>query len=233
MTPKHSKRPLHALRISRRMEVDLIKKYLQIQPDDRVCDIGCGDGYWTSRIVGNTLTVAIDIDPRSIELARTLRPALNVHYTLMSAEAMAVRDEAFTKIFGVCSLEHIPNNHDAFREFARCLAPGGVLALTCDSLSYPRTTEEQRANHHAKYFTPHLYTLDSIKDYLKAVGMEITDSKYIIATSVSHALYRLFDRVPRLQYATFPVSYPLITLADRFFSTNRYGWKLAIRAVKR
>lgn len=224
--------PLHALRISRRIEVQIIRRYLDVRPGDQLCDIGSGDGYWLERIAAGARVTGIDIDWPSVTLAQRTHKRASTAFTQASATAMPFPDATFDKVYGVCSVEHIPDNTAAFREFSRCLKPGGVLALTLDSLSFPTITDEHRRNHHEKYFTPHLYRRDDVLACLEDAGLRLTNNEFIISSKGSHALYLQFDRRPRLQYVLFPIAYPFIRASDRLFGSPDHGWKLAIRAVK-
>lgn len=224
--------PLHALRISRRIEVLILQRYLDVQPEDRLCDIGSGDGYWLEKIAKGARVTGIDIDWPSVTMAQAGHKRSNTAYTQSSATAMPFADGAFNKIYGVCSVEHIPDNTAAFREFGRCLEPGGVLALTLDSLSFPTITEEHRRNHHEKYFTPHLYNREIVQECLDDAGFQLTDDEFIISSKGSNALYLHIDRHPRLQYLFFPIAYPYVRISDRLFGSKDCGWKMAVRAVK-
>lgn len=222
----------HRLRVSRRIEVKLIKRYLDAQAGDTICDIGSGDGFWTPRISGSARTTGIDIDWTASRDARHRSGEANARVVLGTAEAMPFPDHHFDKIYGLCSVEHIADIDSAFTEFHRCLKPGGVLALTVDSLTHPATTDEQRKRHHEKYFTPHLFDLDTMQRRLESRGFSLTDHRFIVATALGDLLYRAIERNYRIQYPLFPILYPLLALSDTFFSRNRYGWKLAVRAVK-
>lgn len=224
--------PLHALRISRRIEIVLIKRYLQLKRGDLVCDIGSGDGYWTKRLAAEAKIVGIDIDTPSLQGAQQNGKTANTQYLQASATDMPFADATFDKLFGVCSVEHILENEKAFSEFARCTKPGGVVVLTLDSLSDPRTTDEQRKEHHERYYTPHLYDLPYAKECLEKAGLKLTDHTFIISSPISSRLYSVFDRVRRLQYVLFPVAYPLIRISDAIWGSRTHGWKLAVRAVK-
>jgi len=224
--------PTDALKSSRRIEVMLLEKYLNVEPQDVMCDIGSGSGYWMKRITGGARTVGIDIDPAMLLTAQAHFKSPKRAYAMTSAECMAFPDGAFTKIYGVCSVEHIPDKKAAFGEFSRCLAPGGILALTLDSLSYPAISDEQRVEHARKYSVAYFYDIDYAKACCAEAGLDITDHQYIIRSLLAHWFYKLFDRHPRLQYPLFPIAYPLIALSDAWFGRTDSGWKLAIRAVK-
>ena len=225
--------PLHALRISRRIEVKLVRQMLKFSSSDAVCDVGCGDGYWTQKISRGKLTVGIDIDAASLAKARDGKYARGVAYTKTSVTAMPFSSNRFDKIFGICSIEHVPDNEAAFAEMGRCLKPGGELVLTLDSLTFPGTTEAQRKEHDRKYFTPHLYDVAYAKECLGKAGLELTEHRYIICSALSHGIYRIIDRQPRIQYLLFPILYPLILWSDGRERSPKGGWKLAIKAVKR
>jgi SAM-dependent methyltransferase len=184
------------------------------------------------RIAAGERVTGVDIDWSSVRLAQSKHKHANTAFTQASATAMPFPDASFDKMYGVCSVEHIPDNAAAFGEFSRCLKSGGVLALTLDSLSFPTITEEHRRDHHAKYFTPHLYTLEKVSTCLEVAGFRLTDHDFIVSSRGAHALYLQFDRRPRLQYILFPVAYPFIRVSDQLFGSREHGWKLAIRALK-
>jgi ubiquinone/menaquinone biosynthesis C-methylase UbiE len=225
--------PLHPLLISRRVEVKLIRRFLHFRPGDLVCDIGCGDGYWTGRVAKGRLAVGIDIDNRALRIANARNHGSRTEYVRTSVTALPFPSDRFDKIFGICSIEHVPENTAAFAEMARCLKPGGELALTLDSLSYPGTTEAQKEEHHRKYFTPHLYDVGYATKCLETVGLTLVAHQYIICSSTAHRIYRIIDRHPRLQYIAFPILYPLMLWGDWRVEQAKGGWKLAIKAVKK
>jgi ubiquinone/menaquinone biosynthesis C-methylase UbiE len=122
---------------------------LELQSADRVLEIGCGAGPWTSYIAPRVQSMtALDVAARSLTLARRWKsprrphaPTAHVAFVQTSAVSLPFDSAAFTKLLLVDVLEHIPDDASALREAARVLAPGGVLVLTtllCDRPAYLR-----------------------------------------------------------------------------------------------
>ncbi|MCC6145824.1 MAG: methyltransferase domain-containing protein [Candidatus Hydrogenedentes bacterium] len=224
--------PLDPYKTSRRIEIRMLKQYLDVQPGDRLCDIGSGTGYWTENISGPAYTVGIDILWRDTIIAAQHHQGKHAGFVAANAEKMPFADGAFNKMFGVCSVEHIPDNVAAFSEFSRCLQPGGVLALTLDALNYEAISPEVRDAHAKRYWVAHFYDKKNVPQLLGNAGFEVTHMQYLLCSPFAHWLNQWVDRNRKLQYPFFPFSYPLTILSDKFFGRDDQGWKLAVRAVK-
>jgi SAM-dependent methyltransferase len=78
-----------------------------IGPETRVVDLGCGIGRYTRRLAPRVhFVVAIDHNPKNLEVARGMTVATNVEYRLGDARALA-DDEVFDVAVVVHLLEHI------------------------------------------------------------------------------------------------------------------------------
>lgn len=100
--------------------LDKVDRLLDIQPGDRVLEIGCGQGHLTKRLAARGIDITgIDANPNASVVAES---ELVVH---MRAEALEFDDGEFDSIVGVHSIEHIPDLKGAFAEIARVLKPGG------------------------------------------------------------------------------------------------------------
>lgn len=95
-----------------------------------VADVGCGPGQWTHHLAGLGADVhGIDPIPAFIAHARVAYPG--VDFRIGRAEDLGVDDGALGGILAWYSLIHTaPSEIGApLSEFARCLRPGGGLAL--------------------------------------------------------------------------------------------------------
>lgn len=225
--------PLDPYKTSRRIEIRMLKKYLDVQADDVLLDIGSGTGYWTENLSGPAWTVGLDLMWLDTSIAAEHHTGPHAVFVQGNAERLPFPDATFTKIFGVCSVEHIPDNESAFSEFSRCLRPGGVIALTLDSLNYHAITEKQRAEHAERFYVPHFYTRESVTDILTRNGFDVTHTDYLLCSAWSHWLNQWVDKNRKLQYLFFPFTYPITVYTDRHFGRKDQGWKLGVRAVKR
>jgi ubiquinone/menaquinone biosynthesis C-methylase UbiE len=117
-----------------------VVEHLDIQPDDRVLEIGCGHGVAATlvceRLEGGHLT-AVDRSPKMIEAA-TRRNAAYVEagkaeFLVATLEDLDLGGRRFDKIFAVrVGLFH--REPDRARSIVeRWLAPGGVVFASFDS----------------------------------------------------------------------------------------------------
>ncbi len=93
-------------------------------------DVGSGPGQWTHHLAGLGVDVeGVDPVPEFIEAALAAYPA--GRYRLGRAENLGVEDGALGGVLAWYSLIHIdPERIDEpLAEFARCIRPGGSLAL--------------------------------------------------------------------------------------------------------
>lgn len=100
--------------------LEKIDRLLELEPGDRVLEIGCGQGHLTKRLAARGIDITgIDANPNASVVSES---ELVVH---MKAEALEFDDGEFDSIVGVHSIEHIPDLKGAFAEIARVLKPGG------------------------------------------------------------------------------------------------------------
>jgi ubiquinone/menaquinone biosynthesis C-methylase UbiE len=104
---------------------------LQLGPDDRFLDVGCGPGA-TLRQMASSIRfgVGIDLSPEMIRLGRDLARELDrVEFCVADSERLPFEDQAFTAVLCSTSFHHYPNPSQAVGEMARVLAPGGRLVV--------------------------------------------------------------------------------------------------------
>ncbi|MFB6169447.1 MAG: class I SAM-dependent methyltransferase [Haloferacaceae archaeon] len=108
----------------------LIGSELDLDPDDRALDLGCGDG---ARTLANLPpgSVGIDISGRGCGLAR------DAGFVAAQGEmtTLPFADDAFDAVTAYHSVFHVPRaDHGAvYREAARVLRPGGSFLATVGS----------------------------------------------------------------------------------------------------
>src|SRR5436305_14929276 len=106
---------------------------MNLQPDDRVLDLGCGTG-WASRRLARIVTagevVGIDVADEMLRRAATASAgSSNVRYVWGSAEKIPAEDGFFTKVLSVESFYYYANQGKALDELRRVMAPGGQLFI--------------------------------------------------------------------------------------------------------
>ncbi|TDW17930.1 class I SAM-dependent methyltransferase [Kribbella kalugense] len=95
-----------------------------------VLDVGCGPGRTTGLLAERGLRViGIDLSPGMIEVARRDHPDLD--FRVGSMTALELPDDSVGGVVSWWSIIHLPRDvvPQAFAEFHRVLAPGGVLLM--------------------------------------------------------------------------------------------------------
>ena len=95
----------------------------------RLLDVATGPGYVAAQAdARGAAVVGIDLAMSMVKLARTRHPAVAFHQA--DAEDLPFPPRTFDAVVGNLALQHLPRPERAVGEFARVLAPGGVVALT-------------------------------------------------------------------------------------------------------
>ena len=129
----------------------------------KLLDIGCGEGKFLARARRNGFDVyGIDLDPRAIELARTLRDLQNLR--VGNWEALLDVDEwnNFDAITLFDVLEHLESPLPTARTAFSLLRPRGKICITVPRLDrYPRLFDPQadRPPHHLTLWTERALTV--------------------------------------------------------------------------
>jgi ubiquinone/menaquinone biosynthesis C-methylase UbiE len=106
---------------------DLVAKLAADRP---VLDVGCGPGRTTGLLAERcSQVIGIDLSPGMIEVARRDHPELDFRVGTMTA--LDLPDGELGGVVSWWSIIHLPREvvPQAFAEFHRVLAPGGVLLL--------------------------------------------------------------------------------------------------------
>jgi ubiquinone/menaquinone biosynthesis C-methylase UbiE len=108
---------------------------------ERSLEIGSGTGYFTLNLMLAGLIGAAtctDISPGMLAAlsANAERLGLGVETVATDAERLPFADESFDLVIGHAVLHHIPDLAQAFREFARVLAPGGTVLFAGEPSRY-------------------------------------------------------------------------------------------------
>jgi ubiquinone/menaquinone biosynthesis C-methylase UbiE len=106
---------------------------MDIQPSDRILDLGCGTG-WASRRMARIATtgevVGLDVADEMLRRAEQASSAFrNVRYVWGSAEKIPEADNAFNKVLSVESFYYYADQGKALEELRRVMAPGAKLFI--------------------------------------------------------------------------------------------------------
>lgn len=161
-------------------DLALVERWAR-QIEGPMLDVGCGPGQWTNYLASLGIDAeGVDPVPEFIESAQATYP--KGRYRIGRAEALGVDSDALGGILAWYSLIHTDPEqiHAALTEFARCLQPGGDLALgfftgaTLEPFEHAITTA---------YYWP----VDLLASKVEAAGFIVTHSESRIdAPSRSH-----------------------------------------------
>jgi SAM-dependent methyltransferase len=104
----------------------------QLQPADRLLDVGAGPGTITADLAGLVAEVtATEIGPDELELTRATaaeRGATNIDFQVADIHALPFEDASFDVTHAHQVLQHVADPVQALREMARVTRPGGIVA---------------------------------------------------------------------------------------------------------
>lgn len=106
---------------------------MDIRPQDRILDLGCGTGWATrrmARIAVHGEVVGLDVADEMLRRAELASSAFkNVRYVWGSAESIAEADNAFSKVLSVESFYYYADQGKALDELRRVMASGAKLFI--------------------------------------------------------------------------------------------------------
>lgn len=109
---------------------DTVLDTLHVTADDRVLEVGCGQGVGARKVVerGPRVVCGVDLVPEQVERARRNTP--DVEFRVGAADDLPFGDDTFERVLSVEAAQHFEDLAGFARECARVLVPGGRLAVT-------------------------------------------------------------------------------------------------------
>src|ERR1022692_112016 len=99
-----------------------VLEWLAAKPNERILDLGCGDGQTSKRIAANGATVmGVDISPEMVSAARSR----GIVAMEASVESLPFSDHAFDAVFSNAALHWVKDQDAMMAEVRRVLKPGG------------------------------------------------------------------------------------------------------------
>lgn len=114
---------------------DLVAKYLELKPYQKVLDAGCGYGIVACYLAQKykTSVVGIDLNEYEIQKAReraqNLRLSERVRFEVMDYSENNFSSNSFDSIFTLETLSHAANLKKTLKHFIKILKPQGKIAL--------------------------------------------------------------------------------------------------------
>lgn len=109
---------------------------LELPPDGRYLDIGCGNGYtvgWAAARMPRGTAVGTDVSPEMIRLARERSAALdNVRFEVAAFPDHPLRRGSFDAVFSMEVFYYFSDVGEGLEEALRLLKPGGEFACVVD-----------------------------------------------------------------------------------------------------
>jgi arsenite methyltransferase len=168
---------------------DAVLNALQLQPGERVLDIGSGPGFLAAQMadaVGPSGKIqGIDASKPMLELARK-RCADKPWVDLQTGDAtrLPVSDAAFDVAVSVQVYEYIADVMTALSEMYRALRPGGravVVSTDWDAIAW-HASDRQRMNRVLAAFAEHCAYTDlprTVASKMKQVGFQVLEQRVI------------------------------------------------------
>lgn len=169
---------------------------LDLAPDARALDVGCGPGALTAVLVdrlGAERVTAIDPSPPFVEACRARHPGVDVRQG--TADALPFADDSFDVAAANLVVHFMPDPVAGLAQMARVTRPGGRLAVTVWDLAGARAPMAPVWRH----LTPLLPdlpdeggmpggTAGEIWQFLTAAGLtDVTETE--LAVTVTHATF--------------------------------------------
>jgi arsenite methyltransferase len=108
---------------------DPMLELMQLRPDERVLDVGCGSGWFCRQIaalVPQGSVMGVDVSDEMVRRAeRASRGKPRLRFATGTAENLPAPDGEFTRVVSVESAYYWPDPARGLREIFRVLAPGG------------------------------------------------------------------------------------------------------------
>jgi len=112
-------------------------EFLDLQPGERVLDLGCGSGRETilcaQAVGGSGFVWGLDLTPRMLELAEKQAQAqgvANIEFLLGTMEKIPLPEASVDAVLSNCAINHAPDKARVYREIWRVLKTGGRFVVS-------------------------------------------------------------------------------------------------------
>jgi ubiquinone/menaquinone biosynthesis C-methylase UbiE len=224
-----------SLNAIRHIEFGLLRSWLMPGPGDTTCDVGCGGGFFTHALsLRSHRCVGLDIATEALDRAILSHKVGNCVFVCGDAEKLPFRDASFSRILALSTLEHFTRPDIALKEVNRVLESGGLLALSCDALTYHGISPVQKKRYMEQHSVVFTFTARSLQGLVESAGFEVLTLRYLISSPGASLVYKLGAKLRWGQLFTlgFPLLYPVAYFSDRLSARQDQGYFLALAARK-
>lgn len=122
---------------------EALVEYAQIQPHERVLDVGCGAGAALAPAAERTASaVGVELSPAMAERARAAAPGAEV--CVGDAASLDFEDGSFHVVLSAFTVFFMPDPTAALSDWRRVLEPGGRIVLSTWAAGDPRWEFERQ-----------------------------------------------------------------------------------------
>jgi SAM-dependent methyltransferase len=182
MKMKSEKKATNPFRYSlpTRLRERIVFKWLQRKRGQKILDLGCGTGYFASKLAAEgPFVVGMDLDISSVKFAKKNGMG---HFVVGSAERLPFKDNTFDALLSTEVLEHLPVEDQALREVTRVGSDGAQFVLTVPSLDGILSKSPYRRLGHneegTEYHYRDGYRMLDIKNMLQVCGIQVVKARY-------------------------------------------------------
>ena len=205
-------------------------------PDDRILDVGCGDGRITARLARSApagRVLGIDHSAQMIAFACRNKPTdlPNLEFEVMSADALELQ-ERFTHVVSFSCLHWVRDQRAVWEGFRRQLEPGGVALVgfqTDHEHLWPAvatlTAESPWSRFFADFEDPfNHWTLLELRSFAESSGFYVPRADDILAVEAfgDRATLRAFlaSWMPQVAHLPEDLQLPFLDqLLDRYLAS--------------
>ncbi len=124
-----------------------------LEPDDRVLEIGSGEGYGASLLAAKAASVTgLDKSPEAAAHASAKYRRGNLEYLHYDGVTLPFPDTSFDKAVTLHCIEHIQGDAAFLAEISRVLKPGGLLLVSTPNKAY-RVQPTRWYKYHVREYT--------------------------------------------------------------------------------
>ena len=222
--------------LNRKIEFNTIVEMLNFHNEDRLLDVGSGDGFWTNKF-SHFAKEVVGVDPTKelLNLSIEHYNKKNLKFVYGSAEKLPFDDNSFNKVASVSTVEHFNNPELGLGEMSRVLKRNGLLSISVDSLNEENSSKSIMDWHSKKHFVTKYFTLEKIINILERIGLQVDKDKTIglFKSRLSSYLRFIFIKNTKLLLPFFPAFYFLCRISDKFLIGGEVSPQILIIKAKK